>query len=159
MKALSIVGPNSKNPPKMRLKKFVKLTSCNYTSNNATNFEYEAHSIYRDRKYKVDLLKLAREHSWNHIKWTYFWRVLAIWIPMWTASSIRLLYVQAVSGSKHYCRICVKIVNLFKFDPFLYRFDPFWTDLIHFWTDLIQSGPKKITLFMLMGQLWQHFFK
>ena len=72
------------------------------------------------------------------------------------------MYVQAVSGSKHYCRICVKIVNLFKFDPsfyifdpFLYRFDPFWTDLTHFGQiepfldrfDPIWS--KKITLFML----------
>ena len=27
----------------------------------------------------VNQLKIAWKNSWNHIKWTYFWRILAIW--------------------------------------------------------------------------------
>ena len=28
---------------------------------------------------QVNLLKLGLKNSWNHIKWTYFWRVLPVW--------------------------------------------------------------------------------
>ena len=35
-------GMNSKNPPKMGYKKFVKLTGDNYDCINLTNFEYKA---------------------------------------------------------------------------------------------------------------------
>ena len=33
------VGPHGKNPPKIKLKKFVKLTDNNYACNDLTNFE------------------------------------------------------------------------------------------------------------------------
>ena len=39
----------------------------------------------------VNLLKLAWKSSWNHIKWTYFWRVLAIFshcVPLFTAKKL-----------------------------------------------------------------------
>ena len=38
------VGPNVKNPPKIRLKKFVKLTGHTCACNNLTSFEYEDHA-------------------------------------------------------------------------------------------------------------------
>ena len=60
------------------MEKFVKLTGYNYACNSLTNFEYEAHPMTGNGSH-VNPLKLARKNSWNHIKWTYFWQVLAIW--------------------------------------------------------------------------------
>ena len=39
------VGPNCKSPPKMRFKKFVKLTDHTCACNDLTNFECEAQAI------------------------------------------------------------------------------------------------------------------
>ena len=39
------VGPNSKNPPKTRFIKFVKLTGYIYACNDLTSFEYAAHDM------------------------------------------------------------------------------------------------------------------
>ena len=52
------VGPNCKNPPKMRFKNFVKLTGYTHSCNSLTNFEYEAHILNGNGNY-VNLLKLT----------------------------------------------------------------------------------------------------
>ena len=33
----------------------------------------------------ICMLKLAYKNSWNHIKISYFWRVWAIWNPLWSS--------------------------------------------------------------------------
>ena len=71
--------PSNKNPPKMWFIIFVKLTGyTSYACNSLTNFKYEAHGMTGNRN-QVNLLKFAWKSSWNNIKWTYFWRILAIW--------------------------------------------------------------------------------
>ena len=71
------VGPNSKNPPKNKIKKYVKLTDHTCACSDLTNFECEVEAtgngIY------VNFQKLAWKNSWNHFGWTYFWRVSVIW--------------------------------------------------------------------------------
>ena len=64
-----------KTRQKLDCKKFVKLTDHTYASNSLTNFQYEAHSTTRNGFY-VNLMKVAWKHSWNHFRWTNFWRVL-----------------------------------------------------------------------------------
>ena len=64
-------------PPKILPKKFVKLIGHCYACNSLTNFYYEAHAITGNGNL-VNLMKLAWINSWNHIKWSYFWRVWAI---------------------------------------------------------------------------------
>ena len=54
------VGPHGKNPPKIKLKKFVKLTDNNYACNDLANFE--AHVKTGNGNY-VNLLKLAGKVS------------------------------------------------------------------------------------------------
>ena len=56
------VGPNVKNPPKMRLRKFVKLTGYTYACNSLTNFESEVHAMTGNGN-QVNLLKLAWQNS------------------------------------------------------------------------------------------------
>ena len=56
------VGPNDNNPPKMRFKKFVKLTDYTYACNDLTSFEYEAHAMTGNGSY-VNLLKVASKNS------------------------------------------------------------------------------------------------
>jgi hypothetical protein len=58
------------NPPKIRLKKIVKLTG---NCNDLTHFEYEVRSMTRNGNY-MNLLKLAWKNLWQ----PYFWLVLAI---------------------------------------------------------------------------------
>ena len=70
------VGPNSKNPPEIKFNKFMKLTGCTNACNGLINFEYEAHAMTRNKN-KVNFLKFAWENSWNHIKWTNFWQIVA----------------------------------------------------------------------------------
>ena len=53
------VESNSKNPPKMRVIKFVKLTDYTYACNCLTNFEYVVHA----RTGYVNLQKLAWKNS------------------------------------------------------------------------------------------------
>ena len=67
-------GLNSKNTPNS-IQKFVKLTG--YTYDYLTNFEYEAHPM-TGKGYRVNLLHFGWKNLWNHIKGTYFGRVLAI---------------------------------------------------------------------------------
>ena len=66
---------NGKNPPKMRSKKFGKLT---YDCSSLTNFQYKGHAMPKNENH-VSLLKFSRKNSWSHIKWTYFRRFLATW--------------------------------------------------------------------------------
>ena len=68
------VGPNWKNPPKMRFKKFVKLTDHTCACYDLTNFEFEVHAMTGNGCYVNRL--------WNHIKWTYFWRIFSILKPL-----------------------------------------------------------------------------
>ena len=56
------VGPNNKNPPKIRFIKFVKLTGYTYACNSLTNFESEVHAMTRNGN-QVNLLKLAWQNS------------------------------------------------------------------------------------------------
>ena len=42
---MSIVGIDSKNPPKFRFKKFVKLSDDNCSCNDLTNFEYQVRAM------------------------------------------------------------------------------------------------------------------
>ena len=65
------VGPNCKNPPKIRFKKIVKLT-VSYL------LLQQANAMTGNGNY-MSLLKLSLKNSWNRIKGTYFWQVLAIW--------------------------------------------------------------------------------
>ena len=64
-------GTNCKNPPKITFEKFVKLSGHTCVCNNLTSFECE---VYKNRK-----RKLLWKNWWNHIKWTYFWRILPLW--------------------------------------------------------------------------------
>jgi hypothetical protein len=48
------VGPSEKNPPKIRFKKFGKLTGHKYACNSLTNLQYEAQAI---AGYGSDILK------------------------------------------------------------------------------------------------------
>ena len=64
------VKPNVKNPPKIRLKKFVKLTIHTCACNSLTNFELKTYPL--DTEKYVNLLKFDWKNSWNQIKWTYF---------------------------------------------------------------------------------------
>ena len=54
----SQLGQLEKNPPKTRLKKFVKMTHLTCPRNSLTNFEYEAHARTGNGSYG-NLLKLA----------------------------------------------------------------------------------------------------
>ena len=74
----SPVGPNSKNPPKNKIKKSVKLADHTCSCSYLTHFEYETHAI-PETEIEVNLLKSGWKNSWNPIKRTYFWRVPAIW--------------------------------------------------------------------------------
>ena len=74
------VGPNCKSPPKMRFKKFVKLTDHTCACNHLTNSESVCVLCY-DRKRKlfefagICLEKFVKSHQVN----LYFRRVLDIW--------------------------------------------------------------------------------
>ena len=68
------VGPNPKNPPKMRFIKFVKLTG--YIMPPTV---WQILNL-KDRKRKSnEFVETCLAKLWNHIKWPYYWRVLAIW--------------------------------------------------------------------------------
>ena len=55
------VGPNVKNPPKIRLKKFVKLTDHTCACNDLTSFEYEAHIMTGNGKHvETSLAKFVK---------------------------------------------------------------------------------------------------
>ena len=73
--SICIVGPIYKNPPKIRLKKFVKWIDLTYVCNSLTIFL----NLKGMKRNYVNLLKPARKILWNHCRWIYFWRVLAIW--------------------------------------------------------------------------------
>ena len=60
--AVSGVGLNSKNPPKMRYKKFVKLTGYTYAFNSLTHLEYEDRGMNGNGN-QVNLLKLGLKNS------------------------------------------------------------------------------------------------
>ena len=78
------VGPIEKNPPKMRLKKFVKLTGHIYPCHSLTNFLYILWSTSSNRKWKSNLLKFAWKNASNHkIKWTYFVAGFSHLEPLW----------------------------------------------------------------------------
>ena len=55
-------GPNVKNMPKIRFKKFVKLTDHTRACNDLTNFAYVVHEITGNGSY-VKLQKLARKNK------------------------------------------------------------------------------------------------
>ena len=79
------VGPIQKKPPKMRLKKIVKLTGHIYPCQiSFTNFLYILWSTSSDRKWKLNLLKFAWKNASNHkIKWTYFVAGFSYLEPLW----------------------------------------------------------------------------
>ena len=56
----------------------MKLAGYTYSCNSLTNIEYETLTNTGNGNYG-NLLKLPWKNSWNHIKLTYFWPVLAIW--------------------------------------------------------------------------------
>ena len=69
------VGPNGKNPPKIRFKHFRKLTD--YTVWEMMNINI---CTANDQKRKLcESAETLLKKSWSHITGTYFWRVLAIW--------------------------------------------------------------------------------
>ena len=61
------VGPNVKNPPKTRFKKFVKLNSYTYAYNSLTNVEHKTHPGNGNRpKFAVICLEiLVKSHQEN----------------------------------------------------------------------------------------------
>ena len=78
---LHILGPNVKNPPKIRLKKFVKLTDHTWAGNDLTSFEYEDHAKTGNGSYEY--ADTCTKNSWNHLEGTYFWRVFSHLEPLW----------------------------------------------------------------------------
>ena len=74
----SPVGPNSKNPPKNKIKKSVKLADHTCSCSYLTYFESEAYAI-PETEVEVHLLTSGWKNAWNPIRRTYFWRVPAIW--------------------------------------------------------------------------------
>ena len=68
--AAATAGPNCKNPPKIKSKKFVKLMDHTCTCNNLTSFKCKTHP--RETETVVNLLKFNWKNLWNHIKWNYF---------------------------------------------------------------------------------------
>ena len=82
--------PNCKNPPKMRFKKFVKLTDHTQACNDLTNFEYVVHAMTGNGCY-LNLQKLACKNSWNQFGWNYFRLVLAVAVPMVAGNLIQLV--------------------------------------------------------------------
>ena len=67
------VVANSKNPPKISLKK-----SWNWLIRLVPAIECEAHVMAGNGSF-VNLLNLARKNLWKHIKLNFFLRVLTIW--------------------------------------------------------------------------------
>ena len=55
------VGPNVKNPPKIRFQKIVKLTDHSYACNSLTYSEYKTYPL--ETEIDVILLKLALKNS------------------------------------------------------------------------------------------------
>ena len=70
----AVVGPNVKNPTKIRFKKFVKLTDYTYACNSLTYFEYRTHPLIME--VDVNLLGKTREITSSEL---ILWRVLTIW--------------------------------------------------------------------------------
>ena len=71
------VGPNCKNLPKIKL--IIREIDWLYLCRQ----QFDTFWIWVNEMFGNgncgNLLKLAWKISWNHIKWTNFWRVLAIW--------------------------------------------------------------------------------
>ena len=59
------------------MQKFVKLTGHTLVFNSLTSFEHAAQAIISRNRNDANLLKLLCKNLWNHIRWTYFWRVLS----------------------------------------------------------------------------------
>ena len=59
------VVPNCKNPPKIRLYEFVKLSGSTYACNTLTNFDAMQ---WPETEITPICLTLTRKNSWNHIK-------------------------------------------------------------------------------------------
>ena len=58
---MSIVGLNSKNPPKLRFKKFVKLSGHTCSCNDLTHFEYQGRAMTGNGNYvKVTIVTAAQ---------------------------------------------------------------------------------------------------
>ena len=55
-----------------------KTREIDWSYNSLTNFEYQVNEITGNGNF-VKMLKFTRKNSWNHFRWIYFWRVLAIW--------------------------------------------------------------------------------
>ena len=74
------VGPNVKNPPKMRLKKFVKLTDHTCAGNDLTIFEYEDHAKTGNGSYE------HADSCTKLVKSLYFWRIFSHFKPLCSAN-------------------------------------------------------------------------
>ena len=71
------VGPNCKNLPKIKL--IIREIDWLYLCRQQFDTFWIWVNEMTGNGNCVNLLKLAWNISWNHIKWTNFWRVLAIW--------------------------------------------------------------------------------
>ena len=60
-------------PTKNYIRKIREIECDSCVCNNLTSFEPEAKIMY------INQLKIALKNTWNHIKGTYFWRILRIW--------------------------------------------------------------------------------
>jgi hypothetical protein len=72
------LGQITKTRQKMRFIKLVKLTGYTYACNSLTNFVSEVYAMTRNGN-QLNLLKFVWQNLWNHVKWYYYWQVLAIW--------------------------------------------------------------------------------
>ena len=103
-------GTNGKKPAKNWIKEFVKLTDHTHAHNSFDKFWIfsVANAMTGNRNY-VNRLK-AWKNSWNHIKWTYFRRVLAIWNHCETPrrSDFRMTYLSACNSSVFFPKKIVK---------------------------------------------------
>ena len=66
------VGPNSKNPPKIRFKNSWLMPAVVWQI-----LKYQVYAMTRNGNY-VNLLTLSRKNLWHSFRWIYYWRVSAI---------------------------------------------------------------------------------
>ena len=90
----------AKTRRKLAWKKIVKLADHTCACNDLTKFEYYA------RKRKLcEYNEVCLQNSWNHIKWTYIWRVLA------TILNYYLVAPFYVKEKKHLEKIEISLVQ------------------------------------------------
>ena len=93
----SQMGQRTKNPPKMRFIKFVKLTGYTYACHDLTNFEYQMRTMTGNGSY-VNLFKFVRENFVKSHQVNLFWAGFNF-----SCSSAPPPFISKVSNFAHDC--------------------------------------------------------